>query len=199
VSEQGDGKLAVATPPPPDSVAPGADTPVVLASPVPPGSLSRSERSISSLQVRASFGFMTDPQSLAEYERNCPGSADLIIRESFAQANREQAHRQKQETEALAAEIDDNRKMVMQGTRAQWIGGALTALVIGLAYYLAHLAQYAAATTVVGLGCSGALVTFIYGRKKQAEEVKATQAVPAAHGGAISATSVAEEQQDEQG
>lgn len=126
-------------------------------------------------EFRASAGVLTDPRSIAEYERAVPGAGQLILNEFFVQAQKEGAHRQACEARVIDADIEQDRALMKQGYRAQMFGFIIVVLGFIMVGYALHLGYPFSASVIATAVLGSTATTFIYGRKKQADEVIATQ------------------------
>lgn len=124
-------------------------------------------------EVRMSSGVLTDPQSIAEYERAFPGGGQAVLDGFLKAAAAEAAHRQECEKQLLANERENERQTALQAMRAQI--SALVAVLCGLtlAGYIAHLGHSEVALLIVSATFGSAAGVFVYGRKKQTEEAVA--------------------------
>lgn|GEM_PF-3077136 len=136
------------------------------------------------MEMRASSGVLTDPRSIREYEQACPGLGMKILDQFFSQTAKEQDHRHAMENKAMANEVDQDKRLLDQGDRAQRMGLFVVCLGLSLVAFLFYKQQYAAGTTALGIVLGSTVGSFIYGRKKQADEAiantKAEQQPPAA-------------------
>ncbi|WP_437590233.1 DUF2335 domain-containing protein [Sorangium sp. So ce1000] len=122
-------------------------------------------------EFRMSVGVLTDPKSLAEYEQVAPGYASKILDKFFEQVALEQVHRHSLEREALATDREHEAKTIQQGDRGQFFAFLIAVIGLFLVGWLAHTEQPWLAGIIGTLDLLGLVSVFIYGRKKQAEEV----------------------------
>ena len=75
----------------------------------------------------------------------------------------------------MDSEHEQSIRALIQGDRAQKLGLLVVSMGLGIALFLGFKEQYTLCGTTVGVVLSSTVVSFIYGRKKQAEEVIASK------------------------
>lgn len=113
---------------------------------------------------------MTDPRSIAEYERAVPGSGLKVLEKFFEQTAAEQQHRHKMECDMLVATQETEIRVLRQGDRGQWLGFGVAMAGLVLVGWLAWIKQPLLAGVLGTLDLLGLVSVFVYGRKMQAEE-----------------------------
>ncbi len=110
------------------------------------------------------IGPLPPPEVIERYERLLPGAADRVL----ALAEREQAQRHALETEALRAQIEDQRTVHSGRTRGQWLGFAIVIAAFGLAAIVALVLRTPEALVFAGSLCGATLIglvsIFVVGR-----------------------------------
>jgi uncharacterized membrane protein len=180
----GNGSALALPNPPASEVVSGEEIPLNHVE-IPSKSKSAADRTTTSIRTssgefRMSVGVLTDPRSLAEYEQAVPGSGKAILDKFFQQTEREVAHRHAMEREAMQHELQHDQSVLKQGDRGQWLG-----LIVALAGFIlvAFFVQQGHPNTAAAFGAA-TLITlvsaFIYGRRKQTEEMLAEKQQEAA-------------------
>jgi hypothetical protein len=126
-------------------------------------------------EFRVSFGVMTDPRSIAEYENAIPGAGAKILESFFEQTRIELAHRHKIESEESALGAEFMRKTMRQGDRGQWMAFLIALAGFVVVGWLAHLDKPWLAGVVAVLDIGGLVSVFIYGKKKTVESETMTE------------------------
>jgi uncharacterized membrane protein len=111
------------------------------------------------IQARQWNGPLPPPAALEQFERIIPGSAERILR----MAEKEQDHRVAQETDGLAADIEDTR-------RGQWFGGLVAfSAIVGAVLNSVLGGPWQASVALVGVPILSAVHAFIRGRESSSK------------------------------
>ena len=124
-------------------------------------------------EVRLSYGVLTDPKSLAEYEQVVPGYGAKILDTYLRQVDEERVHRHSVELRLLESTQADTLHAQRLRSRGQWMGLAVALAGFVLVGFLALIHQPWLAGVVAALDILSLVSAFIYGRKKQSEETLA--------------------------
>lgn len=171
------GRAPLATPTSPVSSPPTPTPGEVVAEPVAEqgdgGRPVSMRTAMMAMELRASRGFMTDPQSLAQYERSSPGLAKEIWGAFRHDTQAEAEHRRAMERDSMEKQYQLEQRRLAQGDRAQKF--AALCFVVGtlLAAFALYLGHPVVAVTTITAVLAALASTFIVGRNAQAKEAVA--------------------------
>jgi len=117
------------------------------------------ETKIAYLEAQSFQGPLPPPSLFGQYDQILPGSADRIL----SLAEKEQAHRQKWESEVLNAQKSEI-------SRGQWMGFGLSIFALTIAFLCAYFGFPIVATVCISTVLVGIVTAFLRGRSNKEKE-----------------------------
>ena len=115
------------------------------------------------LRVSAQYSFsgpLPPPELLAKYNDVIPNGAERIMQ----MAEKQQVHRHDLEKTVVTGNVKSE-------SRGQWMGLAISVIVLGLGFYLAVTGKQIAGSIFVGADLSALAGVFVYGKHVQRKEL----------------------------
>lgn len=126
------------------------------------------------VSVRAEWSFagpLPPPPILEGYDRVCPGAAQRIL----DWVEQEGSHRRSLEETAVNAQVESMRREFREARVGQFCATVITLAFVVAGAYMVTTGQPVAGTIFGGVGLSGIVTAFIYGRTKRQLESPSNQ------------------------